>query len=203
MVKKIILEQINKQKKLYLKISIVFFVGVFIGVFCINNIDQNLAEKLKIYFTNFGDAVEKIESAQTFSLLINSFFSKFKFIGLIFILACTIIGSGMIYVLILYKGFSLGYVISAILKVYGLKKGIVFALSTMLVQNIIYIPCIIFFSVYSINFCKMIKNRCVNIKILLLKYLLVFITILVISTIATTAELIISYNILKKIQVFY
>lgn len=203
MIKEFILDQISKQKKLYIKISIVFFIGLFVGVFCINNIEIHLIEKLKLYFNNFGDAVEKIENAQIASLFINSFFSKFKFIGLIFILACTIIGSGFIYALILYKGFSLGYVISAILRVYGLKKGIVFALSTMLIQNIIYIPCIIFFAVYSINFSKMIKNRCVNIKVLLFKYFIVFFIILVISTIASTAELIISYNILKKIQIFY
>lgn len=203
MVKEFILDQISKQKKLYIKISIVFFVGVFLGVFCINNIEIELVEKLKLYFNNFGNAVEKIENAQIASLFINSFFSKFKFIGLIFILACTIIGSGLIYVLILYKGFSLGYVISAILRVYGLKKGIVFALSTMLIQNIIYIPCIIFFAVYSINFSKMIKTRGVNIKMLLLKYFFIFVIILGISTIAATAELIVSYNILKKIQIFY
>lgn len=203
MVKEFILDQISKQKKLYIKISIVFFVGIFVGVFCINNIEIELVEKLKLYFNNFGDAVEKIENAQLTSLFINSFFSKFKFIGLIFILACTIIGSGLIYALILYKGFSLGYVISAILRVYGLKKGIVFALSTMLIQNVIYIPCIIFFAVYSINFSKMIKTRGVNIKMLLLKYFFIFVIILGISTIAATAELIVSYNILKKIQIFY
>ncbi|MBP3596113.1 MAG: stage II sporulation protein M [Clostridia bacterium] len=203
MIKEFILDQVSKQKKLYVKLSIVFFVGLFLGVFCINNIEIQLIEKLKLYFNNFGDAVEKIENAQIASLFINSFFSKFKFIGLIFILACTIIGSGLIYMLILYKGFSLGYVISAILRVYGLKKGIVFAMSTMLVQNIIYIPCIIFFAVYSINFSKMIKNTRVNIKALLLKYFIVFIIVLLISTIASTAELLVSYNVLKKIQIFY
>lgn len=203
MIKEFILDQVSKQKKLYVKLSIVFFVGLFLGVFCINNIEIQLIEKLKLYFNNFGNAVEKIENAQIASLFINSFFSKFKFIGLIFILACTIIGSGLIYMLILYKGFSLSYVISAILRVYGLKKGIVFALSTMLVQNIIYIPCIIFFAVYSINFSKMIKNTRVNIKALLLKYFIVFIIVLLISTIASTAELLVSYNVLKKIQIFY
>lgn len=203
MIKEFILDQVSKQKKLYVKLSIVFFVGLFLGVFCINNIEIQLIEKLKLYFNNFGDAVEKIENAQIASLFINSFFSKFKFIGLIFILACTIIGSGLIYMLILYKGFSLGYVISAMLRVYGLKKGIVFAMSTMLVQNIIYIPCIIFFAVYSINFSKMIKNTRVNIKALLLKYFIVFIIVLLISTIASTAELLVSYNVLKKIQIFY
>ena len=203
MIKEVILDQINKQKKLYTKVSIVFFVGIFLGVICINNIDEQLIGKIKIYFNNFGNAIINIENAQITSLFINSFFSKFKFIGLIFILACTIIGSSLIYLLVLYKGFSLGYVISAILSIYGAKKGIIFALSTLLIQNIIYIPSIIFFAVYSINFGKMIKNRSVNIKIFLLKYFVVFLVILVLSTIASTAELIASYNILKKIQNFY
>ncbi len=203
MIKEIILNQINKQKKLYIRISIVFFVGIFLGVTCINNLDIEIMEKLKIYFKNFQNAIINIQDAEIGTLFINSFFSKFKYISIIFILACTIIGGFFIYGLILYKGFSLGYIISAILKVYGIKKGIVFALSTLAIQNIIYIPCIIFFAVYSINFCKMIKNRNVNIKLLLLKYFIIFVIILIISSIASTAELLVSYKILKNSQNFY
>lgn len=203
MIKEIILDQINKQKKLYTIVSIVFFVGIFLGVICINNLDADVIEKLKIYFSNFQKAIVNIENAEIGTLFINSFFSKFKYIGIIFILACTVIGGVFIHGLILYKGFSLGYVISAIIKVFGMKKGILFALTTLAIQNIIYIPCIIFFAVYSINFCKMIKNRNVNIKIFLLKYFIIFLIILMISSLASTVELLVSYKILKKIQIFY
>lgn len=203
MIKEIILDQINKQKKLYTLTSIVFFVGIFLGVICINNLDVNITEKLKIYFENFQKTIVNMENTEIRTLFINSFFSKFKYVGIIFILSCTIIGGVFIHGLILYKGFSLGYVISAIIKVYGMKKGMIFALSTLAIQNIIYIPCIIFFAVYSINFCKMIKNRNVNIKIFLLKYFIIFVIILIISSLASTAELLASYKILKKIQFFY
>lgn len=203
MVKEIIFKQIKKQKKLYIITSIVFFVGVCLGVACINNLNTEILEKFKIYFNNFQKSIVDIQSTDVGTLFLNSFFAKFKYIGLIFLLACTIVGGTFIYVLVLGKGFSLGYIISAMIRVYGIKKGILFALTTLAIQNIIYIPCIIFFSVYSINFCKMIKTRNVDIKILLLKFFIIFFVILIISTLASTAELLISYKIIKKIQVFY
>lgn len=203
MVKEIIFKQIKTQKKLYIITSIVFFVGICLGVACINNLNMEVLEKFKIYFKNFQKSIVDAQNADIGTLFLNSFFSKFKYIGLIFLLACTIIGGVFIYALVLSKGFSLGYIISAMIRVYGIKKGIIFALTTLAIQNIIYIPCIIFFSVYSINFCKMIKTKNVDIKILLLKYFIIFFIILTVSTLASTVELLISYKIIKKIQVFY
>lgn len=200
MIKEIISNEFNKQKKLYIRISIVFFVGIFLGVICINNLDLENSEKLKNYFVNLQKIIISIDSLKIKNIFLNSFLVKFKYILVIFILACSVVGSSIIHVLILYKGFSLGYVISAIIKSYGTRRGIAFALSILGIQNIIYIPTIIFFTVYSINFCKIIKNRNVNIKLIILKYLMVLILTLLISIASCYLEVFFSYNIFKKIE---
>lgn len=203
MLKRTLMNHIKDNKIIYVKVSIFFLIGVCFGVFCINSLDDNYIDNTKKYFYNFTESVGNLKQADIKILFINSFLEKFKFVGIIFILSCTIIGGEFIYLLNLYKGFSLGYVISAILRTYGVKKGMVFSISTLAFQNFIYIPCVIFFSVYCIKFCKNIKNNNVNIKSNLLKLFIIFLIILIISTICSTIELTISYKILKKLQNFY
>lgn len=203
MFKRVVAIHINKNRNLYIKISIFFIIGVCLGVFCINNLPENNLDFLKQYFYTFKDNIVGLENTEIQTLFLNSLISKFKFIGIIFILSCTIIGGIFIYICILYKGFTIGYVISAVLKTYGIRKGILFSAITLGLQNLIYIPCIIFFSVYCIIFCKKIKNNSVDIKTNFLILFIVFFIILMISTISSTFELGISYKILKKIQKFF
>lgn len=203
MLKKIVVGHINKYRELYIVMSVIFVIGVCLGVFCINSSSDGEIEASKEYFHEFKDRVVQLDSTEIRSLFINSLMSKFKYVGIIFVLTCTIIGGTCIYICVLYKGFSIGYVISAILRTYGVRKGILFAITTLAIQNFIYIPCIIFFSVYGINFCKKIKNNTVDIKKCFLKLLIVFFVILMISTLSSTFELAISYKILKKIQKFF
>ncbi len=203
MIKKVIINHINDNKFLYIKVCIFFIVGVCLGVICVNSLTEENLEQSKNYFYNFKENIINIENTEIKTLFLNSFISKIKFVGIIFLLSFTIIGGLFIYFIDLYKGFSVGFVISSLLKTYGIRKGILFAVSTLGFQNIIYIPCIILFSVYCINSCKKIKNRNVDIKIQMLKLSILFIIILIISSISSTIELAISYKIFKKIQVFY
>ena len=45
-----------------------------------------------------------------------------------------------IYFSIIYKGFTIGYTISAMIAVLSVKKGITIALISLLLQNIIFLP---------------------------------------------------------------
>jgi len=54
----------------------------------------------------------------------------------------TVVGVFVVYGLICYKGFCLGYSISSIIATLGIKKGCTFIFSSMFLQNIIFIPVI-------------------------------------------------------------
>ena len=55
----------------------------------------------------------------------------------------TVIGIPIVFGIILYRGFCLGYTIASIITIMGLGKGILFIFISLLLQNIIFIPAII------------------------------------------------------------
>ena len=177
--------------------------GVILGVIFINNIDAIKIRIVADYFSNFICSFVDIGSEELKLFVFNSLFHKSKFIFILFVLACTVIFRNLIYFCILYKGFVLGYAISGFLRVYGKRKGILFAITTLGIQNFIYIPCIIFFGGYCIKFCKKMKNNSVDIKSNFLKLFFVFCVVLVISIFFSTIEMFFSYKIVKKIQNFF
>ena len=73
-----------------------------------------------------------------FDLLLLSIKENVTSILIIWFLGCTIVGGIFIYLAIIYKGFSIGYTISAIIAVLGVKQGVIVALSSLVLQNIIF-----------------------------------------------------------------
>lgn len=203
MLKKIVLDHIKKHGNSYIAMSIVFVIGICLGVGIINRLDEEKFEVIQKYFFEYKNNIANVNISNIKNLLLNGIFNKSRFIFILFALACTVIFEKLIYFCVLYKGFSIGYSISASIKVYGVRKGILFAITTLGIQNIIYIPCILFFSIYCINFCKKIKNNNVDIKRCFLKLFVVFCIIIVISTFSSCLEMLFSYKILKKIQIFF
>lgn len=200
MLKEIIKKHINKYRKTYIVISIIFILGICLGVGAINQLNESQKELLQNYFFNYTN---NFSNWSIKNLYLNCIFSKLKVICLIFVLACTVIFEKFIYGCVLFKGFSIGYSISATLKVYGIRKGILFAITTLGIQNIIFIVCILFFANYCINFCKIMKNNNVDIKRCYFKLFVTFCVIMIISAISSCLEIVFSYKILKKIQFFY
>ena len=68
----------------------------------------------------------------------------------------TVIGMPVVLGILLYKGFSLGYSIAAVIACLGVQKGAIFAFSSILLQNIIFIPCLIFLGVSGMKLYKAI-----------------------------------------------
>ena len=203
MLKKIILNHIKKYRNLYMAMSTIFVLGICLSVGIINRLDEEKSEVVQKYFFEYKNNFANLNISNIKNLLLNGIFNKSRVICILFVLACTVIFEKLIYFCVLYKGFSIGYSISASIKVYGVRKGILFAVTTLGIQNIIYIPCIIFFSIYCINFCKKMKNNNVDIKRCFLKLFVVFCIIILISAISSSLEMFFSYKILKKIQIFY
>ena len=75
---------------------------------------------------------------------------------LLWFLGSTVIGFPLIYVVVGYKGYCIGYTISSVIATVGTGKGIIFIIATMLIQNIIYIPTILTLSVSGIKLYRLI-----------------------------------------------
>lgn len=83
------------------------------------------------YVTNLKENIKSSENINKNVILLQSIQQNVVFVCLIWFLGCTIFGSFLIYAIILYKGFSLGYTVSAIIGSMGIK-------SRMYIFNLIF-----------------------------------------------------------------
>ena len=200
MIKKILEKNIENNKVLYILLTFSLIFGVCFGVFCINRLDDDKLNISKNYYSEYQENIIKFDNCSFLDVFFYSIKKEFGYVFIITVFAFIVFGEWLISIGILYKGFSIGYVISSILRIYGIKRGILFSIISLAFHNCIFIPCILFFSVYCINICKMIKNKNINFKIELIKILFVFLIILVIISCSRAIEIQISANFFKKMQ---
>ena len=159
-IKSIIVKHISNNKKEYIIISLMFIVGVFLGVFFVNNMNEEHAGEVTSYFS---ENIEKLKQTQTvdyMSILKNSIAKNLISALGIWFLGTTIIGIPIVMLSIAYKGFCMGYTISAAVLTLGTTKGITFILSSLLLHNIISIPAILAIGVSGFKLYKsIIKDR--------------------------------------------
>ena len=141
-------------------VSIMFFLGIIISVIVINNIDKNSKQYEEVSITTTIDSLKKGYEIDNIELLKKITLNHIIFTTLMWFLGCSLIGIPIVYLLVVYKGFSLGYTISYIILAIGTGKGIWFSIITLLLQNIIIVPATLSLAVSSINLYKsIIKNK--------------------------------------------
>ena len=138
----IIKTHIYNNFKEYLSISLLLIIGIVIGVITINNSNEEQVNEISTYINNFLGDLKEVSNIDTGALLINIFFNNLYLILILWFVGSTVIGIPIVYGIIGYKGFCLGYTISSSIITLGTAKGTCFSLASMLLQNIIYIPCI-------------------------------------------------------------
>lgn len=101
----------------------------------------------------------------------------------------------------MYRGFCLGYTISACIKTLEISKGITFILSSLLLQNIIIIPSIIAMCVSGLKLYKSIMKdkRKENIKLEIIRHTAFCGLMLICLVFASLIEVFISNNLLKLV----
>ena len=138
--KKVLIDYVIRNKKNFIIIAILFCIGIGIGSFSINNSNEGQKQELIEYITNLIQKIKNSENINNFDLLILSIKENVGAILIIWFLGCTIIGGIFIYLAVIYKGFSIGYTISAMVAVLGMKQGIILSVISLFLQNIIFIP---------------------------------------------------------------
>lgn len=138
--KKILIDYVIRNKKNFTIIMILFCIGIGIGIFSINHSNEIQKEELNGYIENLIQKIKTSDNINDFELLILSIKENITIILIIWFLGCTIIGGIFIYIAIVYKGFCIGYTISAMIAVLGIKQGILISIISLLFQNIIFLP---------------------------------------------------------------
>lgn len=121
--KNIILQHINTNIKDYLMLSIVFIIGVMAGVVVINNSSADSKKEISGYVNSFITSIKDEQyKVDTVKLTKMSIIDNLKTVGIMWIAGTTIIGIPLIFIVICYKGFCLGYTVSAIISSLGVWK---------------------------------------------------------------------------------
>ena len=185
--------------KEYIIIGIIFVIGVITGVMTINNSNANEKNRIIDYINSIIENVKQEEDLDNNKIFIKKIKSNSLFILLCGVIGSTIIGLPILVFLVGYKGFSLGYTISAIMATTETKNGILFSLCSLLLHNITFIFAIFIISVTGLNFCKCIVNNRdrEQIKFEISKYLFFMIVSIMIAILSSFIESYISLSLLK------
>lgn len=198
-IRKYIIDNVNKNKKEYISLCIALFIGVILGVLLINNIKEEEKGEIQNYIQNFVQTIKNDAEIDKLSLLKETI-GRNIFVGImLWFLGSTVIGIPLVYAYVGYKGFCISYTVSSCIAILGQGKGILFSLSSILLQNIIEIPVILMLSVSGIKLYQSIMKdkRKENIKLEIIKHTIIsFINILCLI-VSAIIETYISTNILE------
>ena len=201
----LIKEHISNNAKEYLIVALMFIIGIFAGVFFVNNIQEEQKTEITQYLNNFIQQFKNIQNLDTINLLKTSITQNAVLAILIWFFGTTVIGIPVVFGIVIYRGFCLGYTVSVTITVLGLSKGLTFSLVSMLLQNIIMIPAILALAVSGFKLYKSIvkDKRKENIKLEILRHTIFSILMLAVLVISSVIEVFISTNILSYIIKYF
>ena len=184
-------EHVANNKKEYVIVSILFVIGIFLGVFFINNVGQEPKTLITEYLNQFIQKLKSIEDLNLIELLKTSIGQNIMLaIGLWFF-GTTIIGIPVVFGIVAYRGFCLGYTIAACISIMGISKGIIFVLILLLLQNLLVIPAILALAVSGIKLYKSIMRDKTkeNVKVEMLRHTVFSLIMLMILIISSVIEI--------------
>lgn len=194
----LITNHIRDNLKLYIIISLFLLIGIVLGVIFVNSMTETQNEEVKTYITEFTNSLKNGSKIDNIELLKNSVINNLILVFLMWLVGSTVIGVPIVIGIVVIRGFCLGYTLSAILVTFSLGKGILFFTTTMLLQNIIFLPCLVALAVSGLKLYKSImKDRCKeNIKIEIFRHTIFCLIILTVLAVESFVEAYISNNLL-------
>ena len=204
-IKETIVNHIINNKKEYIIVSLIFIIGIFLGVLFINNIQEGGKEEITTYLNQFVEKMKNNQEINNIELLKTTIGQNIILTIIIWFFGTTVIGIPVVFGVVLYRGFCLGYTISVCITVMGLTKGISFVLISLLLQNILFIPAILALAVSGFKLYKSITKdkRRENIKFEIIRHTIFSIVMLLVMVISSLIEIFVSTNILKSVIKYF
>lgn len=159
-VKRVVIEHITNNKKEYFIITLLFIIGIFLGVLFINYMQEEQKQEISSYFNSFIEKMKSIQNLDKMELLKVSITQNILLGITIWFFGTTVIGIPIVFGVVIYRGFCLGYTISACIYSIGLSKGLSFVIISLILQNILFIPALLAISVSGFKLYKsIIKDK--------------------------------------------
>lgn len=167
-------------KKLYMFIGIILMIGIVIGIIFVVMLDEATKE---IIFLNINELIQSIGNSH-----INNILSHILILSSLIILSILIIGLPINIFFMFYNGFSIGFIITSLTYIFGI-KGTLFSLIYVIISKGIYLITLIILSItlikLTINILEVIfkKSKIKNNIIILSKRIILCMIIIIISDI--------------------
>ena len=168
----IILNHVKANLKSYIIVLLMFITGIFLGVLFLNNTKDEQKNEVMAYINNYINQAKENKNINTSESLKNSIRENI-ILGLsLWLAGTTLIGIPIVFGIILFRGFCLGYTISVCTYTMGIGKGLAFVMISLLLQNILLIPAILALGVSGIKLYKSVMKdkRKENLKVEILRH---------------------------------
>ncbi|HHD2771213.1 TPA: stage II sporulation protein M [Clostridium perfringens] len=144
-----LMESLKENKITFLWVLLFFLVGIVLGSYTVYYMSDFNRVEITTYFNNFLEFLGGNSVAYT-SILVDSIKSILPMVVIIVLLGYTAVGTPIILMMDLAKGYVIGFTFSLIVSMLG-SKGVMLVLSGLMLQNLIFIPIIILISVLAIR----------------------------------------------------
>lgn len=188
--------------KSYFILFAILLLGLIVGIAFINHANNSQKEQISNYIRGFTTTI-KDSKIDYWVLLKNSIISNIKITLIIIFVSMSLFGTIGSYIISFYKGFSLGYTISSIIAVFGVAKGLTFAMSLILLNQLVYIPAMFYLIICSNKFYRKIINDELNdTKVEIIRYIITVSITVILFLLSSLIETFISSNLLLALLGF-
>jgi stage II sporulation protein M len=155
--KQIMIDYLKNKWPILLLVTVFFCTGIFFGSIAAKSISIDQSDQLSAYFNEFLDKADSALVKQQTNVYQNIFSNLYIMIG-IYILGLTVIGMPFVLAVVFSRGFVLGFTVGFLIREKAF-KGFVFAVVSVLPQNVLIIPAVLLGGMMSLSFSIYILKR--------------------------------------------
>lgn len=194
---KVLLNYVKNNKKLFFRLLFFILIGIIIGVIYFNVVLEDVErEEISVFVLNTQTRLKENVDINYIRLLINSIKKNTFYIFLIGMLGLFVFGNLLVYLILIFKGLSIGFTISTFLYSFSFSTEFILLIILCIFQNIIIIPSILLISEKSEKLSKSIKEKRINLRDELCKHIIIMSILIILSLLVSLIEIYISMNFL-------
>ena len=173
-------------------------ITIIVSILIINNSNDYQKKAIKEYIDSKIVQVKNSDKFEKNNSLEYNLKEKVKENIIVSLLASSIIGLPIAYLIIIKRVFSIGYTLSAIFATQSKKTAIIFIFSSMLLHNIIYVVSLFIALVTGLNFIKsIVKKEKLNLKFEILRFIIFILISALIAVISVLIQVFISLSLIN------
>lgn len=194
---KVLLNYVKNNKKLFFRLLFFILIGIIVGVIYFNVVLEDVErEEISVFVLNTQTRLKENVDINYIRLLINSIKKNTFYIFLIGMLGLFVFGNLLVYLILIFKGLSIGFTISTFLYSFSFSTEFILLIILCIFQNIIIIPSILLISEKSEKLSKSIKEKRINLRDELCKHIIIMSILIILSILVSLIEIYISMNFL-------